>query len=176
MMLKIKDLVQQCSIEEIAHSASQICRWRGRFSWISLGEHLCNVFDIIDKKEHIDTRRLALLHDVCEVLGFGDVISPLKDYVTIFHDNTSSTLRKFEERLTQEIMLREFNVDYSIQGVWEFDKQQVKNADKISLELEKIYNGHDAKQNSLEKTAVRIQGWGPKRAKEEFLLRYESVK
>lgn len=167
-MLKIQDLVDGCKIEEVVHAASQTCRWRGRFRWITLAEHLCNVHDIVmQNKDHtISQLRLALIHDICEVLGFGDVISPLKSFVTIIHDDQESTLREFECKMTKKLMNKLFLKKYKA-GQYEKDKKIIKEADTFALEQERLYND-GLKQKTVE-------GWNQDRAYQEFFDRFDIV-
>lgn len=178
-MLKIDDLVTELKIEEMAHCASQMCRWRGRYEWISLAEHSVNVYDIIALKpysnhqKHVEDMRLALSHDLCEAVGFGDVISPIKKAVAIYHDENIHGLRDFEHLLTAKLFKSIWG--QTIQNYSE-SHLVVKEADRIALELEKMHHGLPFDERIVKNTFVRISGWSPRRAKDEFLARYEEIK
>src|SRR5580692_10156968 len=72
---------------DIAHGISRICRFGGQVGiHMSVAQHSILVSDIIkDKGGSLEQQMLGLLHDTTEAY-VGDVISPLKRQMAIFHE------------------------------------------------------------------------------------------
>jgi len=74
------------TIEDIAHTLSQINRWGGRSPWpYTVARHSVDVYRVAhDAGAHRRLMREALLHDIAEAFT-GDVVAPLKRELPVYN-------------------------------------------------------------------------------------------
>lgn len=152
------------TIDDIASALSNVCRFSGHLPrFYSVAQHLVNTSRIVPA-EHAFT---ALMHDTAEAFT-NDLPTPLKWAFPIF---------KELEVKTETAMSEKFGFMYPY-------PPEVKEADTIMLMLEKYYVKEDnsvwplyedwtkAKLRRY-KNLVDLDSWQPRRAKREFLERFE---
>jgi len=183
-MLKIKDLIKNVTIEELAHSASHIVRFRGRYRWASLAEHLCLCYDLakeifpIENKDYNSQEHLRFIfsHDFCELVCMADIVKPVKPAVFIAYDEKIKNLSSFEHDLNKAIYIKIFGQPQT--WAWSY-----KSIDNLALYLEIDYHNNDnlrekykeEVEDALKKTELRFHGWDFKKSKEEFMKRYQEI-
>lgn len=155
------------TIEDIASALSNVCRFSGHLPrFYSVAQHLCNTSRIVPV-EHAFT---ALMHDTAEAFT-NDLPTPLKWALPIF--------KELEVKI-ESAMGEKFGFQYPYPA-------EVKEADTIMLMLEKYYVKEDNsvwpnyEQYTKRKVSryldlVDLDSWQPRRAKREFLERYEELK
>lgn len=152
------------TIEDIASALSNVCRFSGHLPrFYSVAQHLVNASRIVPT-EHAFT---ALMHDTAEAFT-NDLPTPLKFALPIF--------KELEVKIESAMANRfGFQFPYS---------DEVKLADTQMLLLEKNYVKGDTNEweyyRDVEfdhlKDLVDLDSWQPRRAKREFLERYNELK
>ena len=158
------------TIDDIATALSNICRYAGHLPrFYSVAQHLVNTSRIV-KPEYAYT---ALMHDTAKAFT-NDLPTPLKWALPIFKDLETSI---------EGAMAKKFGFQFPYPA-------EIKEADTVMLILEKNYIKGDnsvwpayqeiereilRRKNKLLKL-VDLDSWQPRRAKREFLERYEELK
>lgn len=155
------------TIDDIASAVSNVCRFSGHLPrFYSVGQHLVNTSYIVPP-EHAFT---ALMHDTAEAFT-NDLPTPLKWALPIF--------KELEVKI-ESAMGNKFGFQYPY-------PPEVKEADTVMLMLEKYYVKEDASvwplyerytKDYVEgyRNLVDLDSWQPRRAKREFLERYEELR
>lgn len=151
------------TIEDIASALSNVCRFSGHLPrFYSVAQHLVNTSRIVPNHLAFD----ALMHDTAEAFT-NDLPTPLKWALPIF--------KELEVKI-ESAMADKFGFNYPYHD-------DVKLADTQMLLLEKKYvKGdknkweyyRDVKYEHL-KPLVDLDSWQPRRAKREFLERYQEL-
>lgn len=171
-MLKIKDLIDSFDIESAAESASNICRWIGRYGPLSVAEHSCYVHDILHELDAGKIAlRIGLIHDLNECISYGDIPSPIKEYMFIEHDDVISSIRRFEEKLNKRIYIKLWG---KLPIVYSEYEELIKGVDELSKEAERKFFGLEYEEE-VDKFIAKIHGLSAKLAKQEFLKRFEAL-
>lgn len=151
-------------IEDIAHALSHVCRFAGHIDhFYSVAQHAVNCSFIVPP-EHAFT---ALMHDTAEAFT-NDLPTPLKFAVPMFKD--------LEVRI-ESAMAKRFGFTYPL-------PQTVRTADLQMLQIEKnALKSREADWEVLKGIEsdhlvpyVDVSNWEPRRAKQEFLDRYEELR
>ncbi len=167
-------LVGEFRIDEIAGSLAKTCRYNGQIpadKFYSVAEHCCLLAKHFIKKKQLNFAKWAWAHDGAESY-IGDMIRPIKwlfpEFVKIEH--------KIEKVYFYEFL--------HLEG--EFPAE-VKHADGIICNDERTQIWKDVvsatgdKPNDLygyetrEQLGVKINCWGHKRAKKEYLKMYDRL-
>lgn len=148
------------NIDDVAHALGMLCRYNGHCrKFYSVAEHSVLLSHTVDP-EHA---RWALLHDATEAY-VGDMVRPLKQQMPEF--------RRAEDRLAQVIA---FKFDLP----WPMPPQVEEHDTRIVVdEREQLLHPSQLPWPLLEGFAplgVTIQGWSPRRAKAEYLSRYQQL-
>jgi len=155
------------TIEDIASALSNVCRFSGHLPrFYSVAQHLVNTSRIVPV-EHAFT---ALMHDTAEAFT-NDLPTPLKWALPIF--------KELEGKI-EKAMGEKFGFQYPY-------PPEVKEADTIMLMLEKFHikqcNDHWPMYEHITRKTVEsfldkvdLDSWQPRRAKREFLERFEELK
>lgn len=155
------------TIEDLASALSNICRFAGHLPrFYSVAQHLVNASRIVGD----DNAFTALMHDTAEAFT-NDLPTPLKWAFPIF---------KELEVKTEKAMGDKFGFAYPY-------PDEVKEADTIMLMLEKYfvkeddsiwpnYEKYTKKVVSPFLNKVDLDSWQPRRARREFLERFEELK
>ena len=152
------------TLDDLASALSNICRFSGHLpAFYSVAQHLVNTSRIVDPRFAFD----ALMHDTAEAFT-NDLPTPLKWALPIFKELEV----KIESAMSQKFG---FNYPYP---------PEVKQADTEMLILEKLYVKGDKTEwpnykgivvdHLIDK--VDLHPWQPRRAKREFLERYNELK
>lgn len=151
------------TIDDIASAVSNICRFSGHLPrFYSVAQHLVNTSRIVPP-EHAFT---ALMHDTAEAFT-NDLPTPLKWAFPIFKE-------------------LETNIEAAMSAKFGFQfpyPKLIKEADTNMLILEKLYVKEDTSvwpnYEGIEVDhlvpLVSLESWQPRRAKREFLERYEEL-
>lgn len=155
------------TLEDIASALSNVCRFSGHLPrFYSVAQHLVNTSRIV-KPELAFT---ALMHDTAEAFT-NDLPTPLKWALPIF--------KELEGKI-EAAMGKRFGFEFPY-------PPEIKEADTIMLMLEKYYvkecNDHWPMYEKYTKRHVApyrklvdLDSWQPRRAKREFLERYEELR
>lgn len=155
------------TIEDLASALSNVCRFAGHLPrFYSVAQHLVNTSHIVSPENAFT----ALMHDTTEAFT-NDIPTPLKWALPIF---------KELEVKTESAMAKKFGFEYPYPA-------EVKEADTIMLMLEKYYvkecNDYWPNYEKYTKRVVNpykklvdLDSWQPRRAKREFLERYEELR
>src|SRR5690242_5782311 len=155
------------TIEDLASALSNVCRFAGHLPrFYSVAQHLVNASRIVSPVNAYT----ALMHDTTEAFT-NDIPTPLKWALPIF--------KELEVR-TEAAMAKRFGFQYPY-------PDEVKEADTIMLMLEKFYvkecNDHWPMYEKYTKKVVNpykklvdLESWQPRRAKREFLERFEELR
>lgn len=155
------------TIEDIASALSNVCRFSGHLPrFYSVAQHLVNTSRIVP----VDLAFTGLMHDTAEAFT-NDLPTPLKWALPIF--------KELEGKI-EKAMSEKFGFQYPY-------PPEIKEADTVMLMLEKYYvkecNDHWPMYEHItrEKVApfldrVDLDSWQPRRAKREFLERFEELK
>ena len=116
--------LEMISIEDIAHSLSNTCRFNGHSKFFySVAEHCVEASFIVPRKAALG----ALLHDAAEAY-VGDFVGPLKKYFPAFQELEFNILQKIHERysviLTKEDITAIHQADMCL---LETERRQVMN-------------------------------------------------
>jgi len=154
----------EVTIDDIASALSNVCRFSGHLPrFYSVAQHAVNTSRIVPLEYAFD----ALMHDTAEAFT-NDLPTPLKVALPIF--------KELEVKI-ETAMAKRFMFTYPL-------ADPVKLADSQMLMLEKVY----VKEDSNHWTAfdgiqyehlmplVDLQSWQPRRAKREFLERFEELR
>jgi 5'-deoxynucleotidase YfbR-like HD superfamily hydrolase len=154
------------TIEDIASALSNVCRFSGHLPrFYSVAQHLVNTSYIVPV-EHAFT---ALMHDTAEAFT-NDLPTPLKWAFPIF--------KELEVKI-ESAMGNKFGFQYPY-------PDEVKEADTIMLMLEKyfvkdcnqhwpMYEAYTKRRVAKYRDMVDLDSWQPRRAKREFLERFEEL-
>jgi hypothetical protein len=151
------------TIEDIAGALSNVCRFSGHLPrFYSVAQHLVNTSRIVPR-DHAFT---ALMHDTAEAFT-NDLPTPLKHALPIF--------KELEIKI-ESAMANKFGFEYPY-------PPEVKLADTQMLLLEKNYVKEDDNEWEYYKDVefehlrdiVTLESWQPRRAKREFLERYDEI-
>lgn len=158
------------TIEDLASALSNICRYSGHLPrFYSVAQHLVNTSRIV-KPEYAYT---ALMHDTAEAFT-NDLPTPLKWALPIFKDLETSI---------ESAMSKRFGFQFPY-------PPEIKEADSVMLILEKrhikedtsVWPAYEKFEKELIKheddylDLVNLDSWQPRRAKREFLERYEELR
>ena len=154
------------SIDDIASALSNVCRFSGHLPrFYSVAQHLVNSSRIVSDENAFD----ALMHDTAEAFT-NDLPTPLKWALPIF--------KELEIKI-ESAMGAKFGFNYPY-------PDEVKYADTVMLMLEKYYVKEDdsvwpnyaewtKRKLSKYRDLVELDSWQPRRAKREFLQRFEEL-
>jgi 5'-deoxynucleotidase YfbR-like HD superfamily hydrolase len=149
-------------IEAIAQSLSKICRFNGHNdgdAHYSVAEHSVLVSRTVPPEYALE----GLLHDASEAFT-GDIQKPLKEKLPCF--------KKIEDRVEKAVATF-FNLRYPFPS-------EIKQADKAVYQAERQQIAtavHDSIWNKgVPPANVKIRCLSPKRAKREFLERFEELR
>jgi len=154
------------TIEDIGSALSNVCRFSGHLPrFYSVAQHLVNASRIVSP----NLAFTALMHDTAEAFT-NDLPTPLKWALPIF--------KELEVKI-ESAMGRKFGFEYPYPA-------EIKEADTIMLILEKLYvkddsstwplyEKYDAKFVEPYRQLVDLDSWQPRRAKREFLERYNEL-
>lgn len=154
----------QVTVEDIASALSNVCRFSGHLPrFYSVAQHLVNTSRIVPE-EHAFT---ALMHDTAEAFT-NDLPTPLKYALPIF--------KELEEKI-ESAMSKKFDFQYPYPDA-------IKLADTQMLLLEKNYVKEDKNEWQYYKDVkfkhlkplVDLDSWQPRRAKREFLERFNELR
>jgi len=153
----------EVTIDDLATALSNVCRFSGHLPrFYSVAQHLVNTSRIVPSGLEFT----ALMHDTAEAFT-NDLPTPLKFALPIF---------KELEVTIEAAMSTRFGFEYPY-------PEGVKLADTQMLLLEKVYVKEDTsvweyygdvKYDHL-KDVVDLDSWQPRRAKREFLERFEEL-
>lgn len=153
----------EVTIDDLASALSNICRFSGHLPrFYSVAQHLVNTSRIVPSEFAFD----ALMHDTAEAFT-NDLPTPLKWALPIF--------KELEVKIEKAMSAR-FGFTYPY-------PKEVKQADTEMLILEKLFVKED---NSVWPNyegivvdhltdKVDLASWQPRRAKREFLERYQEL-
>lgn len=151
------------TLDDLASALSNICRFSGHLpAFYSVAQHLVNCSRLVPDESAYD----ALMHDTAEAFT-NDLPTPLKWAFPIFKELEVSI---------ESAMAKKFGFTYPYSDA-------VKKADTEMLILEKLYVKNDHRvwphYEGIEvdhlKELVDLNPWQPRRAKREFLERYEEL-
>lgn len=154
------------TIDDIASALSNVCRFSGHLPrYYSVAQHLVNTSRIVPPEHAFD----ALMHDTAEAFT-NDLPTPLKWALPIF--------KELEVKI-ESAMADKFGFNFPYHS-------SVKEADTIMLMLEKYYVKDDdsvwpayeewtKRRLSKYRDLVELDSWQPRRAKREFLERFEEL-
>lgn len=153
-------------IEDIAHALSNQCRFQGHtIEFYSVAQHCVLVAGILPPELKLS----GLLHDAAEAY-LQDMARPLKSHPTL-----GQAYRGAEQR-AERVIFPALGVPYPIPG-------EVKLADYavFATEVRDVMGAAPLLLRWVESMDVKpiaktIVPWTPKRARREFLLRYEALK
>jgi len=150
------------SIETIAHSLSNLCRYNGHTKkFYSVAQHCCYAYDMASDKN----KRVALGHDFGES-ATSDIASPLKNYPPI-HEAYMPI-----ETVIETMLAKKFEHEYPY-------PPEVKYIDRSLLKTEcrDIMPSVPQKIRQMdgEFYKFRIKPWSIQRSRYEFLRRYYEV-
>jgi hypothetical protein len=152
------------TIDDLASALSNVCRFSGHLPcFYSVAQHLVNTSYIVPPEHAFD----ALMHDTAEAFT-NDIPTPLKWTFPEF---------KVIESKIEGGMSKLFNFNYPYPA-------EVKLADTQMLLIEKKYIKNDTNvwpdyegyEYEHLVDLVHLEPWQPRRAKREFLERYEELK
>lgn len=154
------------TIEDIASALSNVCRFSGHLPrFYSVAQHCVNASRLVPE----DLTFTALMHDTAEAFT-NDLPTPLKWALPVFKELET----KIEHAMSTKFG---FHFPYP---------PEIKEADTIMLMLEKFYVKEDSsiwpKYEQHTKSTLRryrglvdLDSWQPRRAKREFLERFEEL-
>lgn len=150
-------------IEDIAHALGNQCRWTGHTSeFYSVGQHSVLASHIVPEEDAWD----ALHHDDPEYL-LQDMAKPLKN-----HPRLGQAYRGAEKRI-ERVIAEVFQVNFPL-------PPSVKEADVRLLvtEARDLVHGTEGwtYYQDIKPLDDTITPWSPRRARREFLSRYEQLK
>lgn len=151
---------EEVHIEDIAHALSLVCRYGGHAKFhYSVGQHSILASRMVDE----DFALQALLHDAAEAY-IGDMIRPVKRYITDFQGIEDAILRAVGERFGVEL------VDLP---------KEVKEADERMLATEVLYiRGKPPVPWTLKALpyhGVSIEKWVPLETETRFLRSFYAL-
>ena len=155
---------EDISIQDIAHSLSNMCRFNGHcLTYYSVAEHCVLLSRMVSTKE---AALFGLLHDAAEAY-IGDVVRPLK----------TEDIRSMENNIL-EVITGMFMKPVDIEtGKRVFDEVRLADDRMLVTEMLQIMP-QGPKYKELETTepySLRIEGWAPYKAKLEFLNRFKEL-
>jgi len=133
---------KQITIEDIAHSASNNCRFSGHTkTFFSVAQHSCNVHDIfVDRWKHDEEDEMfALLHDAAEPY-ISDIPAGIKQHIFVLHPVHKEYIHinDFENGLLRDYILPKFTGASSERiSEWLDPSHPVWIADAVALMWEK---------------------------------------
>lgn len=154
------------TIEDIASALSNVCRFSGHLPrFYSIAQHLVNTSRIVPVEFSFD----GLMHDTAEAFT-NDLPTPLKWALPIF--------KELEHKI-ESAMAEKFGFTFPYHP-------SIKEADTIMLMLEKYYVKEDdsvwpqyeewtKRRLARYRDQVVLDSWQPRRAKREFLERFEEL-
>jgi hypothetical protein len=154
------------TIEDIASALSNVCRFSGHLpQFYSVAQHLVNTSRIVPN----ELAFTGLMHDTAEAFT-NDLPTPLKWALPIF--------KELETKI-ESAMSKKFGFEYPY-------PPEIKHADTVMLMLEKYYVKNDDSEWPLYekynkayvepwRQQVDLVGWQPRRAKREFLERFNEL-
>lgn len=146
------------NIEDIAHALSMNCRFNGHCTkYYSVAEHSVYVSKLVQR----DLALWGLLHDAAEAF-LPDVARPIKDYLTGFRDIEDDVLK---------VIVMEFGL------MWPMPFE-IKIADMAILATERSQAMAPCSHEWFLPVApadIQIEFWKPKKAKYEFMRRFQEI-
>lgn len=154
------------TIEDIASALSNVCRFSGHLPrFYSVAQHLVNTSRIVKPELSFD----GLMHDTAEAFT-NDLPTPLKWVFPIF---------KELEVAIESAMAKQFGFTYPYHP-------EIKHADTVMLISEKLYVKEDdslwpayeewtAEVVAPYQDKLDLASWQPRRAKREFIERFEEL-
>lgn len=151
---------EMLNIEDIAHALSNTCRFAGHVkNFYSVGQHSV----LVSIYTHPTLALMGLLHDASEAF-LNDIPSPIK------HSEIFAGYREMETRIQTLI--------YQKYGINSPEHPLVKETDLRMLATEKrdlMSKPPEDWNLPFEPFAEVIEPWGPEKAKEEFLKRFNQL-
>jgi hypothetical protein len=154
----LRPTINMINLEDIVWSLSHINRFLGHTDEpVSVLQHVCHVHDLAPD----DCKAEALYHDSAEAL-LGDVVSKLKTLLPEYRDL---------EMRVEKLIARKFKLRYP----W---PSAVKRADLIALadEMVSFTPRQDWRDLPFPPSGVKLVAWSPKRARREFMKRFNKLK
>ena len=153
---------EQIDIEDIAQALSMQCRFNGHVKrFYSVAEHCCIMHDYVSRKtSDSELAFTALMHDASEAY-ICDIPRPLKPHLINYQE--------IEQRI-EEALQKRFGFNPMYAWLKDIDNRIVADeARELFLRMPDWVNDYQVVGVQDE-----IQCWTPKRAKEEFLVRFFS--
>lgn len=152
----------EINILDIAHSLSMQCRFAGHcIQFYSIAEHCCHIHDRCSSTSAF----YGLMHDASEAYLL-DIPRPIKNNLVGY---------KEQEKIVMDMIIDKYEIPYS-----DFIKDEVKWFDNAILFKEAEQNMKNGARDWLgydpsltEQIDLTLEYWNPKRAKEEFLDRFD---
>jgi hypothetical protein len=148
---------ENINIFDIAHGLSNICRYAGQCNYFySVAQHSCIIHDAAPN--HL--KAIGLFHDAAEAYT-SDIPRPVK--------NLFPELRELEKRIQMDVADR-----FKLTFPWS-SQIEILDSQLMLREAQLLFDGGVSwTVEGLDPLDVDIPSfWSPKRAKREFLLRYE---
>lgn len=147
------------SIEDVAQGLSLTCRFTGQCRrFYSVAEHSVHMSYAVPAEYAYE----ALMHDAAEAF-IGDVSKPLKDLLPEY--------RAIEKRIEAAVFAR-FNVRQPMPPcIKEYDIRM------LATEQQQIMRNNDGWDYTRGREAlpIKLSGWGPGYAREQFLARFHAL-
>lgn len=164
------------TIESIAHSLALQCRWQGHCrEFYSIAEHSVRVARVLLARGYsLECVLAGLLHDITEV-GISDLPSPIKNSFYVLQGEDFTPIHTIEIRLL-EFCYDCLNLPFSLH---QENEKIVKEIDLLLLatEARDLMHGTENWDWVPPSPLVgRIQPWSWKKAKEEFLSLYFTLR
>jgi hypothetical protein len=153
------------AIEDIAHAASQICRFAGHTKhFYSVAQHAVNASMIVAPGFEFD----ALMHDTAESFT-NDIPTPLKVAVPMF--------KELELRI-EAAMAAKFNFAFPLPAEVKLVDTQMLGFEKAALLPQDTSQWEMLQGVPLPdhlRQRIDLRSWAPEQAKRNFLARYEEL-
>lgn len=149
--------VEDIDIESIAHGLSQIVRWTGQCKEpLTVAQHCCLCCDMAEDEIKLAT----LLHDASESC-VGDLNFPIKSILPEY---------KEVENRVDKVLCEKFDLPYPHSPI-------IKEIDlrMLATEAKQLMTGDFYKEIGYEPYNIKIKVWNHKRAKKEFLSRFNGL-
>lgn len=148
---------ENINILDIAHGLSNLCRYSGQCNYFySVAQHSCIVHDVAP----IHLKAIGLFHDAAEAY-ISDIPRPVKNIVP--------EIKKLERKIQIEVSER-----FKLTFPWS-SQIEILDSQLMLREAQLLFDGGVSwTVEGLPPLEINIPSfWSPKRAKREFLFRYE---